>query len=163
MTESDNGMIFRPLPEVQEQCQCWLMDTVPIVVAALNVLLVEDSPILTQLLAEVLRQIPAVHLVDTVETEAAALAVVKREIVDVIVLDLHLKQGSGFGILRKLASASQTPRVIVLTNYDLPEYRAKAMALGATHFMDKARDYGSLPKVLHHMKIDRDSMKDCHP
>jgi response regulator RpfG family c-di-GMP phosphodiesterase len=93
VTESDNGMIFKPLPEVQEPCQCWLMDTVPIVVAALNVLLVEDSPILTQLLAEVLRQIPTVNLVDTVETEAAALAVLKREIVDVLVLDLHLKVG----------------------------------------------------------------------
>jgi len=41
------------------------------------------------------------------------------------------------------------PRIIVLTNYDLPEYKNAAIALGATHFLDKARDYGRLPEVLH--------------
>jgi hypothetical protein len=37
----------------------------------------------------------------------------------------------------------------VLTNYDLPEYKNAAFTLGATHFLDKARDYGRLPEVLH--------------
>ena len=68
---------------------------------------------------------------------------------DVIILDLHLKQGTGFGVMRALASSTLKPRIIVLTNYDLPEYKNAAIALGATHFLDKARDYGRLPEVLH--------------
>jgi DNA-binding NarL/FixJ family response regulator len=40
------------------------------------------------------------------------------------------------------------PRIVVLTNYDLPEYKNAAIALGATHFLDKARDYGRLSDVL---------------
>ena len=116
---------------------------------ALKVLLVEDSKVLTERLTEAIRQIPQVELIGTADTEAGALAVVKRDPVDVIILDLHLKQGTGFGVMRALAAAAPKPRIIVLTNYDLPEYKNAAIALGATHFLDKARDYGRLPEVLH--------------
>jgi DNA-binding NarL/FixJ family response regulator len=115
----------------------------------LRVLLVEDSKVLTERLTEAIRQIPDVELVGTADTEAAALDAVRRDSVDVIILDLHLKQGTGFGVMRALASTQLKPRIIVLTNYDLPEYKNAALALGATHFLDKARDYGRLPEVLH--------------
>jgi DNA-binding NarL/FixJ family response regulator len=115
----------------------------------LRVLLVEDSKVLTERLTEAIRQISAVELVGTADTEAAALAAVRREPVDVIILDLHLKQGTGFGVMRGLPAGPGKPRIVVLTNYDLPEYKNAAIALGATHFLDKARDYGRLPDVLH--------------
>jgi DNA-binding NarL/FixJ family response regulator len=115
----------------------------------LRVLLVEDSKVLTERLTEAIRQIADVELVGTADSEAGALAAIKSDPVDVIILDLHLKQGTGFGVMRALAAAHQKPRIIVLTNYDLPEYKNAAIALGATHFLDKARDYGRLPEVLH--------------
>jgi DNA-binding NarL/FixJ family response regulator len=118
----------------------------------LRVLLVEDSKVLTERLSEAIRQIPDVQLVATADTEAAALSAVKREEIDVIILDLHLKQGTGFGVMRTLAATQLRPRIIVLTNYDLPEYKNAAIALGATHFLDKARDYGRLPEVLHEIR-----------
>jgi DNA-binding NarL/FixJ family response regulator len=116
---------------------------------ALRVLLVEDSKVLTERLTEAIRQIPEVELIGTADTELAALAAVKRDSVDVLILDLHLKQGTGFGVMRALAASQLHPLIIVLTNYDLPEYKNAAIALGATHFLDKARDYGRLPEVLH--------------
>ena len=118
-------------------------------VDGLRVLLVEDSRVLTERLTEAIRQIPNVHLVGTVDTEAGALAEVGASSIDVIIQDLHLKQGTGFGVMRALAAGASPPRIIVLTNYNLPEYKNAAMALGASHFLDKARDYGRLPEVLH--------------
>jgi DNA-binding NarL/FixJ family response regulator len=112
-------------------------------------LLVEDSKVLTERLTEAIGQIADVELVGTADTETAALAAVKREAVDVIILDLHLKQGTGFGVMRGLAAGTAKPQIIVLTNYDLAEYKSAAIALGATHFLDKARDYGRLPEILH--------------
>jgi DNA-binding NarL/FixJ family response regulator len=117
----------------------------------LRVLLVEDSKVLLERLAEAIRQIPEVELIGTADTEAAAVAAVKRDKIDVVILDLHLKQGTGFGVMRALAATQLKPRIIVLTNYDLPEYKNAALALGATHFLDKARDYGRLPEVLHEL------------
>ncbi|MGA2411965.1 MAG: response regulator transcription factor [Candidatus Binataceae bacterium] len=115
----------------------------------LRVLLVEDSKVLTERLTEAIKQIADVELVGTADTEAGAVAAVKKQTVDVIILDLHLKQGTGFGVMRALAATQWKPRIVVLTNYDLPEYKNAAIALGATHFLDKARDYGRLPEILH--------------
>lgn len=120
-----------------------------IMTQSLRVLLVEDSKVLTERLTEAIRQIADVELVGTADSEAGALEVFKSRPVDVIILDLHLRQGTGFGVMRALAAAQEKPRIIVLTNYDLPEYKNAAIALGATHFLDKARDYGRLPDVLH--------------
>src|ERR1700760_1083748 len=119
-----------------------------IVTQALRVLLVEDSKVLTERLSEAIRQVSDVDLIGTVDTEAAAVAAVRRENVDVMILDLHLKQGTGFGVMRALAKSPSKPSIVILTNYDLPEYKSAALALGATHFLDKARDYDRLPDVL---------------
>jgi DNA-binding NarL/FixJ family response regulator len=116
--------------------------------AALNVLLVEDSKILTERLAEAIEQLEAVTLVGTADTEETAVAIAQREAVDVIVLDLHLNQGTGFGVMRRLNTLQLKPCIIVLTNYDLPEYTAAAVSLGATYFLDKSRDFSRLPKLL---------------
>ncbi len=115
---------------------------------SVRVLLVEDSKVLSERLTEAIGQIADVQLIGIAETEAAAVALLAREPVDVIILDLHLRQGTGFGVMRALATTQLKPRIIVLTNYDLPEYKNAAFALGATHFLDKARDYGRLPEVL---------------
>ena len=116
---------------------------------SLRVLLVEDSKFLTECITEALHQIEDVNLIGTADSEDAAVAFIKREPVDIILLDLHLKQGTGFGVMRALAKTQLKPQIVVLTNYNLPEYKNAALALGATHFLDKARDYGRLPNVLH--------------
>jgi response regulator RpfG family c-di-GMP phosphodiesterase len=73
------------------------------VTSCLRVLLVEDSKVLAERLAETITQNTRVELVAQADTEAAALVVVERESIDVVVLDLHLKRGTGFGVLRGLA------------------------------------------------------------
>ncbi len=62
----------------------------------LRVLLVEDSKVLTERLSEAIRQIPDVELIGTADTEAAALAAVKRDSVDVIILGSAPETGHGF-------------------------------------------------------------------
>jgi len=116
--------------------------------ACLRVLLVEDSLVLAERLTELIDPIADVELVGVVDTETDAIAAARRDPVDVIILDLHLRQGTGFGVLRALASLPRRPQVVVLTNYDLPEYENAAMRLGASYFLDKARDYDRLPQVL---------------
>jgi hypothetical protein len=52
---------------------------VVVIAHGLRVLLVEDSKVLTERLIEAIRQIPEVELIGTADTEAGALAAVKRE------------------------------------------------------------------------------------
>jgi two-component system OmpR family response regulator len=115
----------------------------------LSVLLVGDSRVLAERLRETLLSVPGVQLAGTVDSEADAVALLQRQPVDVVLLDLHLRQGTGFGVLRAIPNDQvRKTVVIVLTNYDLAEYRRAAAALGARHFLDKLRDFERLPILL---------------
>ena len=121
----------------------------------LSVLLVEDSRVLAERLREALLAVPGVQLAGTVDSEAEAVAALQRQPVDVVLLDLHLRQGTGFGVLRAIPSDRvKKTVVIVLTNYDLAEYRRAAAALGARHFLDKLRDFDRLPTLLQQIGAD---------
>jgi two-component system OmpR family response regulator len=115
----------------------------------LSVLLVEDSRLLTDRLREAILNVPGARLAATVDSESEAVATLQRMPVDVVLLDIHLRHGTGFGVLRAIASGQHGNVVaIVLTNHDLGEYRRAAGELGARHFLDKMRDFDRLPALL---------------
>ena len=119
----------------------------------LSVLLVEDSAVLAERLSELVVATEGVELVGVAQTEASALVAVGQRALDVILLDLHLRQGTGFGVLRQLNKQPKRPVVIVLTNYDLVEYRREATAMGAEYFLDKARDMDQLPAIFEKIRV----------
>jgi DNA-binding NarL/FixJ family response regulator len=130
----------------------------------LSVLLVEDSRVLAERLRETVLSVPGVHLAGTVDSEADAVAALQRHPVDVLLLDLHLRQGTGFGVLRAIpGSPARKVVVIVLTNYDLAEYRRAAAALGARHFLDKLRDFDRLPTLLQQIGADINDAEEDGP
>jgi DNA-binding NarL/FixJ family response regulator len=124
---------------------------------SLRVLLVEDSSLLAARLGELIRRLPEVDLIDTVQTEAAAVERISEALPDVLILDLHLRAGSGFGVLRSLARDRPTlrPKIVILTNFGLPEYRREAENFGVEAFLDKSRDYFRIPALLRDFARDR--------
>ena len=128
---------------------------------SLRVLLVEDSPLLAGRLAEVIRRLHDVELVGIVDNQANAIAALERDKPDVLILDLHLRQGTGFGVLRGMRADAPRPTTLILTTYDLPEYRREAQALGAKVFLDKSRDYNRLPQLL--LDLLAEKMHDRDP
>jgi DNA-binding NarL/FixJ family response regulator len=113
---------------------------------ALRILLVEDSELLAERLREVLGQISGVEVVGTVVDEGAAVAMARDRDIHVLILDLQLKHGTGFGVLRSLGQ--DRPAIIVFTNYALPEYRRRAEQLGVEFFLNKSLDFERLPDVI---------------
>lgn len=116
----------------------------------LRVVIVEDSALIRARLSESLAEIPHLVIVDQVENEAAAIAVLRDGHWDAVVLDLQLKQGTGLGVLKALAQGvrPQNAKVIVFTNYAFPQYRDRSLALGADYFFDKAREFHRVREVL---------------
>ena len=117
----------------------------------LRVLLVEDSRVLAERLAEALAPLAGIELVAAVADEATAVGVAAEGNVGVIILDLQLKHGTGFGVMQRLGA--KRPTVIVFTNYVLAEYRRRAAALGVDYFLNKARDYERLPLLLQELEL----------
>ena len=101
-------------------------------------------------LSELIRRLPDVELIATVESEVDAVDRITTSLPDVLILDLHLRSGSGFGVLRSLArdKVIQRPKVVILTNFGLPEYRREAESFGVEAFLDKSRDYFQIPALL---------------
>ena len=120
----------------------------------LRVLLVEDSPRIAERVRELLVQEEGVHVLDTVEDENAALRALTEQAVDVLILDLQLKVGTGFGVLEALGS--HRPTTIVMTNYALPQYRERARQLGVDHFLNKAMDFERLGEIMAEVRSHRE-------
>jgi two-component system, OmpR family, response regulator len=112
----------------------------------IRVLLVEDSRVLAERLRESLDSLDGVKVVASVADESSAVAAARATEIDVIVLDLQLRQGTGFGVVQRLGKSR--PKVIVFTNYMLPEYQRLAHSLGIEHFLNKSVDYERLPQLI---------------
>ncbi len=96
------------------------------------------------------------EIVGQADSEQAAIGMLAAAPWDAMVLDLQLRHGTGLGVLRALISRRPpNVKVIVLTNYAFPQYRAKSMALGADYFFDKAREYHRVREVLDDLASNR--------
>ncbi len=107
-----------------------------------RIFLVEDSSIIRENLVEALRESASVEIAGCADNEAAAIAWLQRErdACDLVIIDIFLKSGSGLGVLKALASLSEEPKRIVLSNHATPEMRAKCLELGATTVFDKSNE-----------------------
>jgi len=119
----------------------------------LRVFLVEDSPIILARLTESVTVPGRIEVVGHADGEAAAVDALRVGAWDALVLDLQLRAGSGFGVLRALHRNGRPPgsRVIVLTSFALAHYRTRCEQLGVDYFFDKARDYDRVLDVLEGM------------
>lgn len=120
---------------------------------ALKVFLVEDSPHVRARLYESLDSPGRIEVVGHAETEREATAALADRAWDAVVLDLRLREGTGFGVLETLAAtgARAGRKVLVYTNYALPTLRSKCARMGADHVLDKGADYGRLRALLDEM------------
>ena len=123
----------------------------------LRVFLVEDSVVIRERLTETISALEHVEVVGHAETEADAIAALQAAACDAVVLDLQLREGHGFNVLKALRGPSARRRIIVLvlSNYATPQYRGRSMEIGADYFFDKSRDYDRLCEVLEELVARR--------
>ncbi len=114
----------------------------------MKVFLVEDSPAVCEGLRGMMAGIPGVDVVAEADNEDDAVQGIGLLRPDTVILDLTLAKGSGIGVLRRIRSQALAVRVIVLTNYNQPQYRNKCLDLGADYFLDKTKDISELEALL---------------
>jgi two-component system OmpR family response regulator len=114
----------------------------------LRVVIVEDSHCYALRLRGRLTTIPEVEVVGAAESPALAIDLVKGTRPDVVLLDLHLRHGSGIGVLRYIRQAGINAKVIVMTSDPQTELRESCLSLGAHSFFDKVTLMQQLPAQL---------------
>ena len=115
-------------------------------VKRLRTFIVEDNPMILEGLSEALRDMSGVEIVGSAATQAEALAWFGDggQHCDVVIIDIFLKAGSGFGVLEGLARLPSPPALIVLTNYPPADVRARCLTLGADRLFDKSTEIDEL-------------------
>jgi two-component system OmpR family response regulator len=125
----------------------------------MHALVVEDSPQIAERLVELVTVPNRVEVVATAATEDEALAACDRHTVALAIVDLQLAQGTGFGVIRRLrAAAGSSPAcIVVLTNHAVPALKVAAFEAGADYFLDKSKDFATIPRLIGELLAGRDN------
>jgi DNA-binding NarL/FixJ family response regulator len=112
----------------------------------LKTFIVEDSPVIRESLIATLEELVPVQVVGTAEDENSAVQWLEQKghQVDLVIVDIFLKGGSGLGVLRAQGRAPQPHKMVVLSNYATPDMRRKCLELGAHRVFDKSTEIDAL-------------------
>jgi DNA-binding NarL/FixJ family response regulator len=112
----------------------------------LHTFIVEDSAIILENLIATLEELASVHVIGHAADEAAAVQQLAQlgDEVDLVIVDVFLRAGSGLGVLRRARLGGTTAPCVVLTNYATADMREKCSALGADRVFDKSNDLDEL-------------------
>lgn len=114
----------------------------------MNIFLVEDSSLLRERLIRTLSSIQGVHVSGFADTAEDAIQSIQQLNPDAIILDIRLRQGTGFQVLQSVKMRGRPPLVIVLTNFAYQQYRNKYLDAGADFFFDKSNEFDQVVGVL---------------
>lgn len=81
------------------------------------------------------------------DTEDDAVELYSISLPDWVIMDIKLTTGNGFNACTKILSKYPDAKIIILTNYDDPEYREAAEAFGVYDFLLK-ENLSLLPKII---------------
>lgn len=116
----------------------------------LTIYIVEDSPAVMERLVEAIDDVPNARVVGRADAVHTALEGMRAACPRVLILDVQLRGGSGFRLLKLMRSEglSRPEAVIVVTNYPTDDYRNASRECGADHFFDKAAEFHKVREVL---------------
>ena len=103
----------------------------------LKTYIVEDSQVIRESLIATLEELVPVDVVGTADNEIAAVHWLSKpdNAVDLVIVDLFLKQGSGLGVLRAAHSMAQPCNMVVLSNYATADMLASAWSSVPTGYL----------------------------
>jgi DNA-binding NarL/FixJ family response regulator len=117
-------------------------------VTPLRVLIVDDHPIFRMGMAAAISEMEGIELVGEAERAADVEAIVAATTPDVVLLDLHLPDGTGLDVNRRLNERFPSVKVIVLTMSEAFDSVVAAMRDGARGYIIKGADSEHVEQAL---------------
>jgi two-component system response regulator YesN len=102
-----------------------------------KILIVEDNDTFRHTLRSILQSRFPLMVIEEAGNRREALQKTNDFLPNLIFMDIKLPGKSGLELTKQIKHKSPSTIVIVLTNYDLKEYRVAAYESGADHFLGK--------------------------
>src|SRR5687768_8979265 len=97
-------------------------------VVSTKVFVVDDSTIVRERLITLLAEVPNVTIAGEADMARDAITGIQSKRPDIVVLDISMP-GGGMKVLEAVKKDRPAPMVIMLTNFDHPQYRNRCMQL----------------------------------
>jgi DNA-binding NarL/FixJ family response regulator len=114
----------------------------------MKVLIADDSRVVVERLADLLKEVPGVQVVGKAKDAPEAIHSIVKINPDAVILDLQMPGGSGLEVLRTIRQSHPSMWVLICTNYPYPQYREECVAAGANYFLDKSAEFEKIPEIL---------------
>jgi CheY-like chemotaxis protein len=102
-----------------------------------RVLLVDDDPTVTLVLAESLERLGGQYVIETAQDAHKALDRIEQGPLDLIITDLRMPGMDGLELIQQVRARAPHTRLILMTGYGSTEIEATAYHLGACRYLDK--------------------------
>ncbi len=105
--------------------------------ANLKILIVEDNDSFRQVLKENLHsRFPSIEIFEAADG-GKVLQIVEAESPNLVFMDIQLPGENGLSLTQKIKARYPQISVVIITTYDIPEYREAAFRYGANRFLPK--------------------------
>lgn len=123
--------------------------------SAKRIYLVDDHSLVREWLVATLRQHPEFELVGQADSAAAALAGIAASQVDLAIVDLSLKNGSGLDLIKDLRERCPQTQVLVLSMHEELHFVERAFRAGARGYVTKRDSTDSILEAVATVLSDR--------
>ena len=115
------------------------------------VLIVDDNKKYLERVIDLLEEAGLTPGVITANDYTEAVLLIAKEKPGIVLLDINMPGKSGIEVLRFIKEEAYGCKVIMVSNHSNESYRKLCLEEGADHFLDKSRDFESIPLILAEM------------
>ena len=124
-----------------------------------KVLIVDDNTLFRNFLRETLHSRFPSLIISEAKDKEEALRITETFSPDIIFTDIQLPDGNGLDLIRNIRGQYHDVKIIILTNYDEPEYREAAFRYKVDQFIPKDTFMSMLGSVFPETLFNRPAPK----
>ncbi len=114
----------------------------------MNVFIAEDQAWFLEQLEQLVESVFGARIVGSADTAQGAIADILLLRPDVVLIDLMLREGTGFEVMRRLRAEGLTSQLLVVTSFPTAGIKKACKIGGADGFFDKLLELEQLRKSL---------------
>jgi len=126
------------------------MNTIPI-----RIFVVDDHPLVRELLGNLLRLQPDLHVIGQAGDPATALAGIAANCPDVAIVDISLERGSGLDLIKDLRLHHPAVGIVVLSMHEEVTDLERAFRAGAAGYVMKSESTGQIVEAVRQVRAGR--------